>query len=155
MTRTAREWFEEGIRRRIPLVMVPSMADLLSEAVHQGRGAFGTVKIGAAEFRAPVLPQHLNETPPAAVGVAPRAGADDAMALPSPRPRTTAAPDGLPLAGLRIVDMAMGWAGPLTTRQLGDLGAEIIKIEGRAYPDWWRGHDYSARRCRPRSTRPA
>ena len=29
------------------------------------------VKIGAAEFRAPVLPQHLNETPPAAHGVAP------------------------------------------------------------------------------------
>ncbi|MCC7280746.1 MAG: CoA transferase, partial [Acetobacteraceae bacterium] len=26
LTRTAREWFEEGMRRRIPLVMVPSMA---------------------------------------------------------------------------------------------------------------------------------
>ena len=144
LTRTAREWFEEGLRRRIPLIMVPSMADLLSEPVHQARGAFGTVRIGTAEFRAPVLPQHLNDTPPAATGVAPRAGADDAMPLPEPRPRTTAPqPSGLPLAGLRIIDMAMGWAGPLTTRQMADLGAEIIKIEGRAYPDWWRGLDYS------------
>jgi crotonobetainyl-CoA:carnitine CoA-transferase CaiB-like acyl-CoA transferase len=44
---------------------------------------------------------------------------------------------------MRIVDLAMGWAGPLATRQLADLGAEIIKVEGCAYPDWWRGQDYS------------
>ena len=37
----------------------------------------------------------------------------------------------------------MGWAGPVGTRQAADLGAEVIKVEGRAYPDWWRGADYS------------
>ncbi|WP_281254984.1 CaiB/BaiF CoA transferase family protein [Teichococcus rhizosphaerae] len=47
----------------------------------------------------------------------------------------------LPLAGLRILDLSMGWAGPLCTRQLADLGAEVIKVEACQYPDWWRGVD--------------
>ena len=141
--RTAREWFEEGARRRLPFTVTPDMAELLSEPVHRGRGAFGVVRIGEAAFEAPVLPQYLTRTPPAADGVAPLAGADTARWRPAPALLRREAATGLPLAGVRIVDMAMGWAGPLATRQMADLGAEIIKVEGRAYPDWWRGGDYS------------
>ena len=42
------------------------------------------------------------------------------------------------LQGIRIVDLSMGWAGPLACRQLADMGADVIKVESCERFDWWR-----------------
>jgi crotonobetainyl-CoA:carnitine CoA-transferase CaiB-like acyl-CoA transferase len=144
MHRTAMEWFEKGIELRLPLAIVPDMRELLTQQVFRERGAFAEVTIGSASFDAPVLPQHLTRSPPKPNGRSPFAGEDNDAALPAHRrlaSRAAIADDPLPLKGRRIIDLTMGWAGPTATRQMGDLGADIIKVESCQYPDWFRGTD--------------
>jgi formyl-CoA transferase len=40
-----------------------------------------------------------------------------------------------PLAGVRVIELGMLLAGPFTGRLLGDMGAEIVKIEPPGQPD--------------------
>lgn len=49
------------------------------------------------------------------------------------------APGALPLAGVRLLDLTHVWSGPMATRVLGALGAEVFKIEGPRRRDFLRG----------------
>ena len=40
---------------------------------------------------------------------------------------------GLPLSRIRILDFSLVWAGPFAVMMLGDLGAEIVRVESRRH----------------------
>ena len=112
---------QEGQRRRVPLAPVPSMAELLQTPHWRERRSFRKFNGALAEFAAPAMPFRLH----------PRGA--------TPTPSSPAAAGNGPLAGLRVLDLSMGWSGPLTGRHFADLGADVIKVEGCAHIDWWRG----------------
>ncbi|WP_405964546.1 CoA transferase [Streptomyces sp. NBC_00723] len=45
-----------------------------------------------------------------------------------------------PLHGVRVLDLATLFAGPLAATMLGDFGAEVVKVEHPTQPDPSRGH---------------
>lgn len=145
LKKTALEWFEVGIELRLPLAVVPGHEGIArtgrasrARRVRAGGDRHGVIRRSGA---AAISDTHKAEAEwTRAAGGCGRQGRP-ARRISARRRARQPATDALPLKGLRIIDLTMGWAGPTATRQMGDLGADIIKVESCQYPDWFRGTD--------------
>ena len=117
LKRTTNDWVAAGEAARVPLTAMPSLRELPDMPHWRDRNAFAA--FDDLGLTAPSLPYRMQFH-----------GAASAFAGGRPE---------APLQGLRVVDFSMGWAGPLCTRTLGDLGADVVKVESETHPDWWRG----------------
>lgn len=140
--RTALEWAAVGRQHRVPIVVVPDAEGILSHPVFQERQSLATLSVDGREVRVPRTPFGLTATPLPIRLPAPRSAP---VGPDAKRPRTDPAENAHtpPLEGLTLVDFSMGWAGPLASRLLADLGATVLKIEAARYPDWWRGMNWT------------
>ena len=154
---SAEELFYRGQGMRIPLARVPTMEELLSVDQYVQRRAFSEYSCDGETFQAPSCPFRLLETPPRFGGDAAKLGADN-RSWKTQSLSTKNAPDvthcdakgeedsnipQAPLEGLTIIDLSMGWAGPLATRNLADMGATVIKVESCTRFDWFRSWEAS------------
>ncbi|MCC6959073.1 MAG: CoA transferase [Dehalococcoidia bacterium] len=133
--RTKREIWEAARSARVLCGPLFDVAEIAEDSHFRGRGFWATAEhpeLGEVTFPgrpltmpespwelrrpAPLLDQHHEEIKAIA--------AQPAKPLPAAAPAAS-----LPLAGVRVIDLCVVWAGPFSTLLLGDLGAEVLKAE--------------------------
>lgn len=112
LSRTKHEIATEGLRRGINACVANEPADVLADPHLAARGFFDT---------ADGLPERFATFREGAAQIA------------APAIRIGSRPG--PLSGVKVLDFAWALVGSITTKTLGDLGAEIVKIETRTRPD--------------------
>ncbi len=111
-SRTKAEIASEGRRRGINACVVQEPADVLADPHLAARGFFDTADGLPERFAAIREGRSVSEPPAICTGTRPG-----------------------PLSGVRVLDFAWALVGSITTKTLGDLGAEVVKVESRTRPD--------------------
>ncbi|MDP6606506.1 MAG: CoA transferase [Dehalococcoidia bacterium] len=138
-TRTKKEIYHAAQELRVPVTPVNTAADLDRAEQLAARGWWRTVvHPETGELRLPGPPWLFSATPASVDAAAPLLGSADGLALPArdafEGDGDGAGADGPPLDGLRVLEVTANWAGPLTGRHLGDMGADVIKLEVASRP---------------------
>ncbi|GBD23832.1 Succinyl-CoA:(R)-benzylsuccinate CoA-transferase subunit BbsF [bacterium HR29] len=116
------ELFERLQALGIPAAPTPDAAEVLSLPHLEVRRAWRDLRLpDGRSVRVPVLPIRETFVSPAV------AAAHDGREGPWRQ------------GALRVVDLSMGWAGPLAGHILACFGADVIKVESHRRYDWWRG----------------
>ena len=142
-TQTKRDLYEQGQARRVLIGMVSTPEDIAASPQLAARDWFIDLPDPGRErtLRYPGPPWRFASTPATLRMPAPLLGehngpidwdADGARGAPRPggnRAQTR------PLDGVRLLDLTWFGAGPIATRALGALGADVIRIETEKRPD--------------------
>jgi crotonobetainyl-CoA:carnitine CoA-transferase CaiB-like acyl-CoA transferase len=120
------ELYHAAQAMRIPVALIPTVDEVLASPHLAARDFWQTLESEGRQFIVPGLPVRMHSE---------GEGQQDA------------APADEHEHPLKVLDLSMGWAGPHVSNILGDLGADVIKVESCSHPDWWRG--FAARNREP------